>query len=206
MVSWTKFILEQFITWYHTHQSLSSTNKLAFNEIFLHVKVDDSYTDRDIINSYKNELNQLVQRMGFDPTFLKIFSRYWRGFKSFHSRAYVRSGIAISYFVSISTNRCPIDRRHCFADVLFYVKSHNDVYAFVKLYDCLDRNIANSLSTISVPESLSNKLKKYFGFYHVDRCYYELISAANILNKVIDMKWSEKIHVFTEVSIDWEHD
>ena len=200
------YILEQFTTWYSVDRSLASVNSMKLKDIFSVEKFSENYINVVLIKSYQKKLNICSKKRNMNITNMHFYSRYRRGLKMFHSRAYTRSGNKISYFVSTLCDICPLKRKTCFTDVLFYFCYNNRYYAFVKIYKCINFGIADALSTITVPDVINNKLKFYFGFYNYRQYAYKIISVADIYNKVITMKWSTDILAYTDVFCDWVHD
>jgi hypothetical protein len=201
-----KYILEQFITWYNVDRSLTSKNSIKLNDIFHTEKFDDTYMDKSCIQSYQEKLIICSFKKNMDLTRSTFYSRYSRGFKMFHSRAYSRSGNAISYLISVLNGACSMNRRTCFGEVLFYFNSSDHYYAFIKKYKCINFSISSALSTISVPQVITDRLNYYYGFYNHKGFSYKIIPVVRILNKVINMKWANDMFVYTDVVCEWEHD
>ncbi|CAF3710089.1 unnamed protein product [Rotaria socialis] len=89
------YILEQFITWYKVDRSLASSNSITLNDIFNVEKLDETYTDKCFIQNYQNKLITCSRQKKIDLTTSRYYSRYSRGFKMFHSRAYTRGDLAM---------------------------------------------------------------------------------------------------------------
>ncbi|CAM4823140.1 unnamed protein product [Rotaria magnacalcarata] len=201
-----KYILEQFITWYSVDRSLALKNSMKLNDIFYVEKFIGNYINMLLIQNYQDKLNLCSIKKKMNLTGSNFFSRYSRGLKLFHSRAYTRSGYGISYFVSISNENCLMKRKTCFGDVLFYFDCDDRHYAFVKKYKCINFSFSDALPTVSVPQFISDKLNFYYGFYNHKQFSYKIIPVADISNKVINMKWSNDTFVYTDVVCEREHD
>ncbi len=201
-----KYILEQFITWYNVDRSLASTNSMKLNDIFHIEKFDESYTDKSIIQNYKEKLITCSYKKNLNLTRSKFYSRYRRGFKMFHSRAYTRIGNSISYFISVLSKTCPMNRKTCFGEVLFYFNSSGHYYAFIKKFKCINFSICNALTTVSVPQTITDRLNFYYGFYNHKKYSYKIIPVSDISNKVISTKWDNDMSVYTDVVYEWEHE
>ena len=201
-----KYILEQFITWYKVDRSLASTNSVTLDDIFHTERFDETYMDRSYIQNYQQKLIICSSKKDTDLSTSRYYSRYSRGFKMFHSRAYTRSGDAVSYLVTVLTEACPMSRRTCLAEVLFYLRSCEHNYAFIKKYRCLEFSISDALSTVSVPQVITDRLNHYFVFYNRKRFSYKIVPVSDILNKVVNMKWNNDMFVYTDVVCEWEHD
>ncbi|CAF1606063.1 unnamed protein product, partial [Didymodactylos carnosus] len=203
-----KYILEQFITWYIIDRSLRRTNKMNIDDLFYSEQFDERYLNKSFIPMHQDKLSLCLQRKNIDPnTKIIYYARYRRGIKSFHSRAYSRSGNAISYMVSISTHKCPAKRQTCFAEILFYLNIHGVYYALIPKHDCVDSSISSGLSITTVPPQLVEKLNDYYGFYNDKQYSYKIVPLLHVMNKVIKMQWSQKnIYVFTDIILDCEHD
>ncbi|CAF2922492.1 unnamed protein product [Rotaria sp. Silwood2] len=133
-----KYILEQFSTWYQVDRSLATTNSITLDDIFHMEKLDETYMDKCYIQNYQQKLIICSNKRNIDITTSKYYSRYSRGIKMFHSRVYTRGGNAISYLVSVLTETCPMNRKTCLAEVLFYFRSSGNNYAFIKKYRYMD--------------------------------------------------------------------
>jgi hypothetical protein len=201
-----KYILEQFITWYNVDRSLASTNSIKLNDIFRIEKLDETYMNICFIQNYQQKLIACAYKKNMNLIESKFYCRYSRGLKKFHSRAYTRTGNAISYMVSVLTDTCPMNRKTCFGEVLFYFNSSGLCYAFIKKYECVDFSISNALSTVSVPQVITDKLNCYYGFYNHNRFSYKIVPVSHISNKTINMKWLNNMFVYTDVVCEWEHD
>lgn len=201
-----KYVLKQFITWYKVDRSLSSTKPITIDDIFHVEKFDETYMDKCYILNYQQKLTTCSRKKSIDLTTVKYYSRYSRGLKMFHSRAYTRSGNAISYLVSVTAKTCPMNRKTCLAEILFYFRSSGNNYAFIKKYACVKFSISDSLSTVLVPQVITNRLNQYFGFYNHKNFSYKIVPVSHVLNKVINMKWINDMFVFTDVVCEWEHD
>ncbi|CAF1397064.1 unnamed protein product [Adineta steineri] len=201
-----KYILKQFITWYSVDRALASDNSLKLNDIFYVEKFDENFMDKCFIQNYQQKLITCSSTKNIDLSRSRFYSRYSRGLKVFHSRAYTRSGNAISYLVSILTKTCPMNRHTCLGEVLFYFHSSGHYYAFIKKYACMNFSISDALSTISLPPIITDRLKYYYGFYNHKRFSYKIIPVSYISNKIINMKWINDILAYTDVVCEWEHD
>ncbi|CAF3874880.1 unnamed protein product [Rotaria sp. Silwood1] len=201
-----KYILEQFITWHNVDHSLALTNSIKLNDMFYIEKLNETNTDNSFIQNYQSKLNICASKKNIVLAGAIFYSRYSRGFKMFHSRAYTRTGNGISYLVSVLNKACPMVRKKCLGDVLFYLYSDGHNYAFIRQYKCISVSISNALSTVSVPQFINEKLNSYYGFYKDKQYSYKIISVADISNKVINMKWTDDIFVYTDVVCEWEHD
>ncbi|CAF1187055.1 unnamed protein product [Rotaria sordida] len=115
-----KYILEQFITWYNVDRTLASSSSLNLDDIFNIEKFDKTYMDKSCIQNYQQKLIICSDKKNIDLTKPIFYSRYSRGLKMFHSRAYTRSGNSISYLVSVLTETCPMNQKTCLGEVLFY--------------------------------------------------------------------------------------
>ncbi|CAF1199868.1 unnamed protein product [Rotaria sordida] len=201
-----KYILEQFITWYNVDRSLALTNSIKLSNMFYIEKLNETFMDKSFIQNYQSKLIICASKKKIDLTEAIFYSRYSRGFKTFHSRAYTRAGNGVSHLVSVLNKTCPMKRKKCFGDILFYLYSHDHNYAFIRQYKCINSNISNALPTVSVPQFINDKLNSYYGFYKNKQYSYKIILVADISNKVINMKWTDDIFVYTEVVCEWEHD
>jgi hypothetical protein len=205
-----KYILEQYITWYKIERSLYENNTIKVNDIFINEQFNERHIDTHMIEQYKTKLVECLTKQTITTNValqIQYYSRYRRGFKIFHSKAYSRAGKAISYQVSLINSKCIQARKKCFAEVLFYFKLFNVNYAFVKKYSCINLSLATGLTTVVIPQNILKRLDFYFGLFNAKQYSYKVIPVVDIINKVIKMNWSEEnAFVFTEVVIDWDHD
>lgn len=205
-----KYILEQYITWHLIDRSLYDKNTVNVDDIFITERYNGHHININIINKYKEKLFKTLttEKITNDRNVeIRYYSRYHRGFKSFHSIAYSRTGKAISYQVSVVDQHCIRKRKRCFADVIFYFKLNNNYYAFLKHYRCIDISLNKGLTTILIPQNIIERLGNYYGLFNIKQYCYKVVPVIDVMNKVIKMKWNENnIFVFTEVVIDWEHD
>lgn len=205
-----KYILEQFNTWYKLDSLLYLDSTLNMSYLTQDERFDEKYLIKSLVESVNEKFVYCCDKKNIElngTTLIKIFSRYFRGLKTFHSLSYGRSGNAISYWVSIKNDKCPQNYGVCFSEVIYYFRIDNDYYAFIKHYSCTDKNLSNGLSSISVSQELLDRLNKYHHFFHDKRYSYKIVPVARIINKVIRMPWMEPdVSVFTEIDLDWEHD
>jgi hypothetical protein len=204
-----KYILEQFNTWYKLDRILYPDSTLNISYLTRDEHLDEKYLVKSLIESVNEKFVQCcykknIQLNGTNP--IKIYARYFRGLKTFHSLSYGRGGNAISYWVSVKTNKCPQNHKICFGEVIYYFRIDNDCYAFIKYYSCIDDCLSHGLLTTNVPQNLIDRLNVYYHFFQDKRYSYKIVPAARILNKVIRMSWIEPgVSVFTELHLDWEH-
>ena len=201
-----KYILEQFITWYLIDRSLSPTSSFDVNRLFYAEKYDERYLNRTVIDDHQDKLMACLRKKKMPTAAINYFARYFRGLRVFHSMAYSKSGNSITYWVSISNERCPVGRSSCFGEILFYIGESNVHYAFVKKYDCIHSSLSDGLTTVAMPPNLSEKLDKLYGCYNRRKFSYKILPVAFISNKVINMPWLNNTYIFTDVALDWEHD
>lgn len=202
----SKYILEQFITWYSVNKSLSSKTTYDLDRIFHFEKLDNRFINDLIIQNYKDRLSMCLDKKKIQYDSIQYFSRYYRGLSVFHSIAYIRGGSAISFRVSIMNEYCPMKRNFCFGEVIFYFEIHEGNYAFVKLFYCIDCCISQALPTVKVPDKLKEKLGYFYGFYHHRQYRYKIIPVLHISNKAISMPWDDNVSAYTDVFFDLEHD
>ncbi|CAF3426754.1 unnamed protein product, partial [Rotaria sp. Silwood2] len=204
------YILEQYISWHLIDRSLYEKNTIDVNDIFINEKFNERYLNMQLITKYKTTLTECLieQKFAFDQTLeIQYYTRYYRGFKTFHSMVYSRTGKAISYQVSLVNPKCTQIKKKCFADVILYFKLCNVYYAFVKQYPCINASVGIGLTTVAIPQNVVERLDCYYGLFNVKKYSYKIVPVGDILNKVIKMGWSEQnIFVFTDVVVDWEHD
>jgi hypothetical protein len=205
-----KYMLEQFITWYKVDRSLYSDNKLDINKLFINGQLDDKYLDKSLITSMNDKFTKCCDKQNIQLNKqkpVKQFARYFRGIKVFHSLSYQRGGHAISYWIAFKRNDCLQNHGSCFGEVIFYFKHNDEDYAFIRCYPCINKSLADGLTSVHVPQNLLNRLDKYYHFFHDEKYSYEIVLVTSIINKVIRMAWIDpKISVFTEIYTDWEHD
>lgn len=138
---------------------------------------------------------------------IKQYARYFRGLKKFHFLSYERGGNAISYLVSCKNNESLQKQGLCFGEVIYYVQLNSEYHAFIKIYKCINKTLADGLSSINVSQNLLDRLSNYYHIFHGKKYSYEIVPVGLILNKVIRMLWIEpNVSVFTEVYVDWKHD
>ena len=206
----TKYVLEQYISWYLIDRSLHEKNTIQTNDIFIVEQCNEMHVNMSMIEKYKTKLVECLakQNLLYDDTLsIRYFSRYCRGFKTFHSMIYSRAGKAISYQVSLTNTKCLHKRKKCFGDVIFYFKLSNVTYAFVKKYPCINLNLTSGLTTVTIPNEIIERLDLLYGLFNINRYSYRIVPVTDIHNKVIKMGWNRPdIFVFTSVVIDWEHD
>ena len=201
-----KYVLEQFITWYLVDRSLSPPTSFDLNRLFFAERYDERYLNRAIINDYRDKLAACLRKKKMAMGNIQYFARYFRGLRAFHSMAYSKSGTGISYWISISNDRCPEGRSTCFGEILFYISEMDAHFAFVKKYDCIHASLSDGLTTVEMSQNLSEKLSKFYGCYDRRKFSYKILPVALISNKVVNMPWLNSTYIFTDVVLDWEHD
>jgi hypothetical protein len=205
-----KYILEQYISWYLIDRALHEKNTIQVNDIFIVERFNERHLDMQMIEENRAKLIECLTKQNIindQSVQINYYSRYSRGFKTFHSMVYSRAGKAISYQVSLANSECIQANKKCFAVVIFYFKLSNVMYAFVKKYPCINLSLASGLTTVSVPQNILERLDLYYGLFNANRYLYKIVPVTDIINKVIKMGWSKQdIFVFTDVVVDWEHD
>ncbi|CAF4552549.1 unnamed protein product, partial [Didymodactylos carnosus] len=203
-----KYVLQQFITWYHIEQSLRVKNTLTVNDIFIKEHCDEKYLNYRFTESFNATFLSCCKNQNVvlnTNTQLIYFARYRRGLVTYHSRAYSRSGRAISYYVCVKSDLCPAKRETCFAEILVFFKL-NDTYASIKEYSCIDRSLTDGL-TCTASTVLMKKLNEFYAFFNDKHFSYKIVLVSALLDKAIRIPWNEKdLSVFTNVALDWEHD
>ena len=203
-------MLEQFFTWYKIDRKLKTENTMTISYLYSHQRFDDKYFDESIITSTREKFLLCCQKKNLRlnrTSLIKTFSRYFRGLKTFHSLSYSRGGKAISYWISVRNDSCPMKHRICFGEIMYYFVFDDEYYAFIKHYKCIDKCLSDGLSSITIPPNLLYRLNNFYHFLHDKEFSYKVISIESILNKVIRMSWNgSNTSVFTEVHLDWEHD
>ncbi|CAF1485758.1 unnamed protein product [Rotaria sordida] len=174
-----------------------------------HEHFDGKYLVKSLVESTHEKFVQCCNKKNIqlDRTKLtKIYARYFRALKTFHSLSYGRSGNAISYWISVKSNKCPQNHEICFGEVIYYLQIDNDYYAFIKHYNCIDKYLSDGLSSTAIPQNLNDRLNAYYHFFHDKKYSYKIVPSAWIMNKVIRMPWMEPdVSIFTEIHLDWEH-
>ncbi|CAF2605787.1 unnamed protein product [Rotaria sp. Silwood2] len=173
-----KYILEQFITWYKVDPSLYPDSTLNMVYLTQHQRFDDKYLNKSLVISLNERFIKCCnkQKIQLDARQqIKQYARYFRGLKAFHSLCYERGGNAISYWMSIKHDECPKNHGFCFGEVVFYFQVNNKHYAFVKLYKCLDKSLADGLSSVTVPKILLDRLNNYYYFFNDKTFVYKIV-------------------------------
>jgi hypothetical protein len=203
-------MLEQFITWYKVDRTLYSNNRWNINHLFRQEHFDDKYLDKSLVTSMNDKFLRCCDKhkIQLDKTKpIKQYARYFRGFKKFHSLSYQRGGNAISYWLSCKNNECSQKHGLCFSEIIYYFQFNNEYYAFIKMYRCINKTLADGLSSVNIPQNLLDRLSNYYHIFHDKKYSYEIVPVGWLLNKVIRMLWIERnVSVFTEIYFDWEHD
>lgn len=205
-----KYVLQQFATWYQIDRLLSTKKESTFESIFHEKHFDEKYIDTSILKCYNDAFLDCC--LNFNLTIdkqksIRFFARYWYGVKTFHSTAYKRNGYAVSFWVSINNRSCPIQAGICFAEIVFFCRMDKNYYAFVKVHQCIRDRFSDSMLTVPIPIELLRRLNAYYHFFYDDKYSYKIIPVDLILHKVIRMIWNQdRVSVFTEVLVDWEHD
>ncbi|CAF1239252.1 unnamed protein product [Adineta ricciae] len=200
-----KYMLEQFITWYKVDRSLYSDSKLDINKLFSNGQLDDKYLDKLLVTSMNDKFTKCCEKQNIpldkqNP--VKQFARYFRGIKVFHSLSYQRGGYAISYWVSFNSNECLKNHGICFGEVIYYFKHDDKDYAFIKHYRCINKTLADGLTSVHVSQNLMNQLNKHYHFFHDEKYSYNIVLVTSIMNKTIRMPWIDpKVSVFTEIDM-----
>lgn len=117
-----KYVLEQYISWYLIDRSLYEKNTIQTIDIFIGERFNETHANMSMIEKYKTKLIECLAEQNIlynDTLSIQYFSRYRRGFMTFHSMIYSRAGKAISYQVSLTNAKCVHTRKKCFADVIF---------------------------------------------------------------------------------------
>ncbi|CAF2846948.1 unnamed protein product [Rotaria sp. Silwood2] len=203
-----KYMLEQFITWYKIDRMLYPDNTLNITYLTRYQRFDDKYLNKSLVESLNEKFKKCFDKrqIHLNIKSIKLYVRFFRGTKTFHSLSYKRGGNAVSYWVSIKNNDCSTNHGICFGEVLYYFEIDNEYFVFLKLYKCINRNLRDGLSTVSVPQNLLDRLNQYYHFFHDKKFSYDIVPIDWIMNKVIRMAWIEQnTSVFTEVHLDWEH-
>ena len=205
-----KYILEQYNTWYKLDRILCVDSTLNISYLTQDEHFDEKYLVKSVTESVNAKFVKCYNVKGLpldDVKSMKIYARYFRGLKTFHSLSYGRSGNAVSYWVSVKNDRCSQNQSICFGEVIYYCRIDNDYYAFIKCYSCIDKHLSDGLLSTSIPVKLNDRLNYYYHFFHDKKYSYKIIPVSGIINKVIRMAWKEAdISVFTEIYVDWEHD
>ncbi|CAF3744588.1 unnamed protein product [Rotaria sp. Silwood1] len=110
-----KYVLAQYISWHLIERSLYDKNTIEVNDVFITERFYDRYLDIQMITRYKAKLIACLKRQNIilDENFqIQYYARYCRGFKSYHSKVYLRAGRAISHRVSIANPKCTKAQMH----------------------------------------------------------------------------------------------
>lgn len=205
-----KFILQQFMMWYSVDQSLPLKKVPTVDEIFKEEKFDDRYLDTYLIGKYRNEIiSELIKaNSSFNAnSLLKYYSRYRRGFKTFHSIANTRAGRASSATVFIVNDQCGEQRNKCFGEVIAYFQQSNSFYAFIKCFTCLDTSITFTLSTVSVPYDITVRINRYYTLCDLNKYFYMVVETAKIIKKALRLPWNQnQFFAFPDIVYDFDHD
>lgn len=206
----TKYVLEQFMTWYLIDRSLSTKNKINVDDIFIVERFNDQHVDLNIIQKSNLKFVQCLRKQQIcldEHCPIQYYSRYSRGFKRFHSEAYSRAGKAISHRISFHNENCCQTKKRCYGEIVFFFRLMNNYYAFIKKYSCMNESITSGLKTVNVPKEVQERIDRYYGLFNARRCSYKIIPIDDIINKAIKVGWRQKdSFVFTDVHLDWEHD
>ena len=205
-----KYMLEQFFTWYRIDRELCTENTMSVSYLFDLQRFDEKYLNQSMVESSKDEFISCCTKknLQIDRTSpVKIFARYFRGLKTFHSLSYGRGGNAISYWVSTRNDKCPGKHGRCFGEVIFYFLLNDEYYGFLRRYKCIDKSLSDGLSSTSMSPELARRLNMYYQFFNDRQFSHHIVPVGSILNKVIRIPWTESnTSAFTEVHLDWEHD
>ncbi|CAF4465653.1 unnamed protein product, partial [Rotaria sp. Silwood2] len=163
----------------HMKTLIGYWHKMLLPHVFL--EVSNYLTSVALPHHFKYQFMPLVD---YNTWKTKFFSRYRRGFKTFHSKAYSRDGKAISYQVSLTNSKCIQARKKCFVEVLFYFKLFNVNYAFVKKYSCINFSLAAGLTTVIIPQNILKRFDSYFGLFNAKQYSYKVVSVSDIINKI----------------------
>ena len=206
----TKYVLEQFTTWYLIDRSLSEVNEIIVDDIFINEKFNDQHLNMNIVQGLKPKFVECLRKQNIyhdEHTSVKYYSRYSRGFKRFQSQAYSRAGKAISHRISFVNEKCCRTKKTCYGEIIFFFNILGNDYAFIRKYLCINETLTSALKTVNVPKEVEERIDKYYGLFNTHQCSYKIILVKDIVNKTIKMRWNRKnVFVFTDIYVDWEHD
>lgn len=130
---------------------VSSRKFHSLDRVFIFEKFDSRFMD-DVVTQNQKDRLFLCFRKKIQSHSIEYSSRYYRGLTVFHSMAYTRSGSSISFRVSIMNEACPMQRQSCLGEILFYLNVHEESYAFVKLFYCINCCFSKALPTVHFPD------------------------------------------------------
>ncbi|CAF2058662.1 unnamed protein product [Rotaria magnacalcarata] len=201
----TRHVLSQLVTWYNISQNVHKPNSISLPDIFSKESFSPTYVDNNFIASIQRDFLERLQPFSVSSSDCTFFSRYFRGFVSFHSVSYTRRGNSISHFVSIRSSLFSKDKIRI-ASVLFYFSVLHQHYAFVKVYPCILRSLLSVLQR-SVPPLVETIINSYFRLFDENEFYLKILLVSDIVKKVIMIPTLEKdIFSFPPVDFDFEHD
>ncbi|CAF4261334.1 unnamed protein product, partial [Rotaria magnacalcarata] len=86
----TRHVLSQLVTWYNISQNVHKPNSISLPDIFSKESFSPTYVDNNFIASIQRDFLERLQPFSVSSSDCTFFSRYFRGFVSFHSVSYTR--------------------------------------------------------------------------------------------------------------------
>ncbi|CAF3434153.1 unnamed protein product [Rotaria socialis] len=181
--------------------------KTTVNSIFLDEKIfDNSYLNLNVHQNYFIPFQKLFQ-LQFNEKIDKNFSvycRYQRGMVKFSSLLYNRISSQLTNIVSFKNALCPVNKKKCFAIIIWYFEYENITYAFIKSLQCINK-VLRTTRTDQLGNIAHSFLNRFFSVMDIDMFDLSIIRVQQILHHCVVIPFRDAC-LFSEILCTYEHD